>query len=96
MASAGGVWSFRRSPPHNPAKPNARPPARGLHTQPRMKPTVLTHNFQDGTFTASEPMIITWNGVDMPKVLRTVKPGQYVLLPFEPAGDILRPPKEAA
>ena len=64
--------------------------------QPRMKPTVLTHNFQDGTFTATEPTIMTWNGVDMPKVLRTVKPGQYVLLPFEPPDDILRPRKEAA
>ncbi|MBT8468502.1 MAG: hypothetical protein HKN10_00710 [Myxococcales bacterium] len=61
-----------------------------------MKPTVLTHNFQDGTFTATEPTIMSWNGVDMPKVLRTVKPGQYVLVPFEPADDILRPPKEAA
>jgi len=64
--------------------------------QPRMKPTVLTHNFQDGTFTATEPIIITWNGIDMPKGLRTVKPGQYVLLPFEPADDILRPPNKAA
>jgi len=96
MVSAGGVGRFRRSPPRNPAKPHARPPARGLHPQPRMKPTVLTHNFKNGTFTASEPIIITWNGVDMPKVLRTVKPGQYVLLPFEPADDILRSPKEAA
>lgn len=96
MAPAGGVGRFRRSPPRNPVKPHARPPARGLHKRPRMKPTVLTHNFQDGTFTATEPIIITWNGVDMPKVLRAVKPGQYVLLPFEPADDILRPPKEAA
>ena len=96
MVSAGGVGRFRRSPPRNPAKPHARPPARGLHTQPRMKPTVLTHNFQDGTFTATEPIIITWNGVDMPKSLRTVKPGQYVLLPFEPPDDILRPPNKAA
>ena len=61
-----------------------------------MKPTVLTHNFHDGTFTASEPVIMTWNGVDMPKVLGSVKPGRYVLLPFEPRDDILRPRKEAA
>jgi hypothetical protein len=61
-----------------------------------MKPTVLTHNFQDGTFTATEPTIMTWNGVDMPKVLRTVKPGEYVLLPYERPNDILRSPKKAA
>lgn len=61
-----------------------------------MKPTILTHNFEDGTFTASEPVIMTWNGVDMPKALRSVKPGQYVLLPYEPPDDILRPPKRAA
>lgn len=61
-----------------------------------MKPTVLTHNFEDGTFTASEPIIMAWNGVDMPKVLRNVKPGQYVLLPYEPPDDILRRPKKAA
>lgn len=35
-------------------------------------------------------------GVEMPKVLRTVKPGQYVLLPFEPPDDILCPPNKAA
>ena len=95
MVSASEVGRFRRSSPRNPAKPHARPPARGLHTQPRMKPTVLTHNFQDGTFTASEPIIITWNGVDMPKVLRTVKPGEYVILPYERPNDILRPTKQA-
>ena len=61
-----------------------------------MKPTVLTHSFEDGTVTASEPIIMTWNGVDMPKVLRTVKPGLYLLLPYELPNDILRPPKEAA
>jgi len=61
-----------------------------------MKPTVVTHNFEAGTFIASEPDIITWNGVDMPKVLRTVKPGQYVLFPYEHPNDILRPPKKAA
>ena len=61
-----------------------------------MKPTVLTHNFEDGTFVASEPVIMTWNGVDIPTVLRTVKPGQYVLLPFEQPDDVLRPPKKAA
>jgi hypothetical protein len=61
-----------------------------------MKPIVLTHSFQDGTFTESEPTIMTWNGVEMPKVLRTVKPGQYVLLPYEPTDDILRPSRRAA
>ena len=60
------------------------------------KPIVLTHRFEDGAFTASEPIIMRWNGVDMPKVLRELKPGQYVLLPFEPPDDILCPAKEAA
>jgi hypothetical protein len=48
-----------------------------------MKPIVLTHSFQDGSLTESEPIIMAWNGVEMPKVLRNVKPGQYVLLPYE-------------
>jgi len=61
-----------------------------------MKPIVLTHSLQDGTITESEPTIMTWNGVEMPKVLRSVKPGQYVLLPYEPADDIMRPPRKAA
>jgi len=61
-----------------------------------MKPIVLTHSFQNGTFTESEPIIMVWNGVEMPKALRTAKPGQYVLLPYEPADDILRPPRKAA
>jgi hypothetical protein len=39
---------------------------------------------------------MTWNGADMPKVLRTVKPGQYLLLPFEPTDDILRGPRKTA
>ena len=61
-----------------------------------MKPIIVTHSFQDGTFTESEPTIIAWNGVDMPKALRTVKPGQYVLLPYELPDDILRPARSAA
>jgi hypothetical protein len=61
-----------------------------------MKPIVLTHSFQDGTFTESEPIIMAWNGAQMPKVLRTVKPGRYVLLPYEAPNDILRPPSKAA
>jgi hypothetical protein len=61
-----------------------------------MKPIVLTHSFQDSTFTESASIIMTWNGVEMPKVLRTVKPGQYVLLPYDPPDDILRPPRKAA
>ena len=61
-----------------------------------MKPILLTHSLLDGSVTEREPIIMTWNGVDMPKVLRIVKPGQYVLLPFEPPDDILRPPKKAA
>ena len=73
-----------------------RTSASRLQLHQRMKPTVLTHSFEDGTFTASEPIIMTWNGVDMPKVLRTVKPGLYLLLPYELPNDILRPPKEAA
>jgi|GEM_PF-2090803 len=60
-----------------------------------MKPRVLTHNLQDGTFGATEPIIMTWNGVDIPKVLPTVKPGEYVLLPYERPNDILRSPKQA-
>jgi hypothetical protein len=60
-----------------------------------MKPILFTGS-PDGTITQREPIIMTWNGVDMPKVLRTVRPGQYVLLPFDPPDDILRRPKEAA
>jgi hypothetical protein len=60
-----------------------------------MKPILFT-GFKDGTVTESEPIIMTWNGVDMPKVLRTLKHGQYVLLPFEPPDDILRSTKKAA
>ena len=61
-----------------------------------MKPIVVTHSLQDGTFTESEPIIMAWNGVEMPKVLGTVKPGRYVLLPYEPPDDILRPARKAA
>jgi hypothetical protein len=61
-----------------------------------MKPIVISGNFLDGSITQSEPTIMTWNGVEMPKVLRTVKPGRYVLLPFEPPDDVLRPPKEVS
>jgi hypothetical protein len=61
-----------------------------------MKPIVLTHSFRDGTITESEPTIMTWNGIEMPKALRNVKPGQYVLLPYEPSDDILRPVRKAS
>jgi hypothetical protein len=60
-----------------------------------MKPILFT-GFQDGNITQSEPIIMTWNGVEMPQALRTLKPGQYVLLPFEPPDDILRPARKAA
>ena len=60
-----------------------------------MKPILFT-GFQDGIITQSEPIIMTWNGTDTPKVLRTVRPGQYVLLPFEPPDDVLRPARKAA
>ena len=60
------------------------------------KPLVITHDLRDGSFTETEPVILTWNGVDVPKVLRSVEPGLYVLLPYAPPDDILRPPKEAA
>ena len=60
-----------------------------------MKPILLT-GFQDGTIAQSEPIIMTWNGTDTPKALRTLKPGQYVLLPFEPPDDVLRPARKAA
>ena len=60
------------------------------------KPILLTHDFNSGSLTESEPVILRWNGVDLPKVLRTIPPGQYVLLPFEPSDDALRPEKEAA
>ena len=62
----------------------------------RPKPIVLTHSFKDGSLTQAEPIIMRWNGVDMPKVLRGLEPGQYVLLPFKPPNDALRPAKEAA
>jgi hypothetical protein len=39
---------------------------------------------------------MTWNGVEMPKVLRGLRPGRYVLLPFELPDDILRPASKAA
>ena len=57
------------------------------------KPLVLTHGFADGSFNASDLIIMRWNGVDMPRVLRTLKPGQYVLRPFEPSNDAVRPAK---
>ncbi len=60
-----------------------------------MKPIVFTGS-RDGTLTQSEPIIMTWNGVDMPKVLRGLRPGRYVLLPFELPDDILRPATKAA
>ena len=60
-----------------------------------MKPIVFTGS-RDGTLTQSEPIIMKWNGVDMPKVLRGLRPGQYVLLPFELPDDILRPLSKAA
>ena len=60
------------------------------------KTFVLTHDLRDGSLKQSEPIIMRWNGVDMPKVLRTVRPGQYVLIPYEPSGDVLRPTREAA
>ncbi len=59
-----------------------------------MKPILFTGS-RDGTITESEPIIMAWNGVEMPKVLRTLQPGQYVLLPFEPPNDILRPASKA-
>lgn len=61
-----------------------------------MKPIVITHSVLDGTFAQREPIIIQWNGVDLPEALRKVEPGQYVLIPYEPSDDILRPPKQAA
>lgn len=61
-----------------------------------MKPIVLTHSVANDTFVESEAVIMQWNGVDLPAALRTLKPGQYVLLPYEPSDDILRPPKQAA
>ena len=60
-----------------------------------MKPILFTGS-RDGTITQTEPIIMTWNGVEMPKVLRTLQPGQYVLLPFEPPEDLLRPEPKAA
>ena len=60
------------------------------------KPLVITHDLRDGSFRETEPIILTWNGVDVPRALRTLRPGQYVLLPYEPPDDMLRPTKEAA
>jgi len=36
------------------------------------------------SITEAQPIILEWNGVELPKALRTVKPGQYLLLPFKP------------
>ena len=63
--------------------------------QPK-KTFVLTHNFDDRSLTQSEPIIMRWNGVDTPEVLRSLKPGQYAILPFEPPNEVLQSKKEAA
>ena len=60
-----------------------------------MRPILFTGS-KDGTLTQTEPIIMMWNGTDMPKVLRTLKAGQYVLLPFEPPDDVLRLARKAA
>ncbi|MFA9472654.1 MAG: hypothetical protein ACERNK_18965, partial [Deltaproteobacteria bacterium] len=60
-AAAGGAARFRHESLHNLAKPRAQCWARALQCKRCMKPIVLTHSFQDGTFTESEPIIMTWN-----------------------------------
>ena len=60
------------------------------------KPFVLTRDSRDGSFTQSEPIIMRWNGADLPEALRAMRPGHYVLIPYEPPDDVLRPPREAA
>jgi len=95
LAAAGGAGRFRRATHAKVAESWSRGQARQLQPLPRMKPILFT-GFQDGNITQSEPIIMTWNGVEMPQALRTLKPGQYVLLPFEPPDDILRPARKAA
>ena len=62
----------------------------------RPKPFVLTDSFKDGSFSTSKPIVMRWNGTDMPEVLRKLKPGQYVVLPFEPSNEAVQSAKEAA
>jgi hypothetical protein len=61
-----------------------------------MKPIVLTHNLLDGSWTERSPVVITWDGLSMPRELRNVEPGQYVLMPYHPPPDEPPPPSQLA
>ena len=56
----------------------------------RPKPILLTHDLRDGSTIQREVIIMRWNGLEMPEVLRTLSPGQYVLIPFNPSDDAAR------
>lgn len=56
----------------------------------RPKPILLTHDLRDGSTIQREVIIMRWNGLEMPEVLRTLSPGQYVLIPFNPNDDAAR------
>jgi hypothetical protein len=61
-----------------------------------MKPIVLTQNLLDGSWTERAPVVITWDGLSMPRELRGVEPGQYVLMPYRPPPDEPPPPSQLA
>jgi hypothetical protein len=60
------------------------------------KPIILTHRLREGRVPKGEPIIMRWNGVDMPEVLRTTPPGSYLLLACDPPDESEAPTKEAA
>ena len=60
------------------------------------KPIVLTNHPRGARVSNGEPIIMRWNGVDLPEVLQTMPPGRYVLLACEPPDESEAPTKEAA
>jgi hypothetical protein len=62
----------------------------------RSKPILLTHDLHDGSTIQRDVVIMRWDGLEMPKVLRTLSPGQYALIPFNPSDDACASTKEAA
>jgi len=61
-----------------------------------MKPTVHTGNLLFASWGERGPIVITWDGLVMPQELHGVKPGQYVLLPYEPPPEEPPPPTHLA
>jgi len=61
-----------------------------------MKPTVHTGNLFIGSWGERTPVVITWDGLVMPQELHQVKPGQYVLLPYQPPPEDPPPPTHLA